>query len=122
MNLKVAIPVIHVSDMEAALEFYCEGLGFSKEWDYSQGEAEDAVFYWGLQREGIWIHLSSFPGDGISGAVVSFIVEDVDALFDEFTKDALNISLEPFDQTWGNREMYLEDPDGNQLRFIQYKK
>jgi hypothetical protein len=23
------------------------------------------------------------------------------------------------DQTWGNREMYLEDPDGNKLRFIR---
>ncbi len=25
----------------------------------------------------------------------------------------------PTDQSWGNREMYLADPDGNQLRYTQ---
>jgi catechol 2,3-dioxygenase-like lactoylglutathione lyase family enzyme len=28
------------------------------------------------------------------------------------------IELPPTDQTWGNREMYVNDPDGNSLRFI----
>lgn len=25
----------------------------------------------------------------------------------------------PIDQTWGTREFYVDDPDGNTLRFIQ---
>ena len=26
----------------------------------------------------------------------------------------------PLDQTWGTREFYVDDPDGNTLRFTQY--
>ena len=26
---------------------------------------------------------------------------------------------EPIDQSWGTREFYVDDPDGNTLRFIE---
>ena len=26
----------------------------------------------------------------------------------------------PLDQTWGTREFYVDDPDGNTLRFVQH--
>ena len=25
----------------------------------------------------------------------------------------------PVDQTWGTRELYVDDPDGNTIRFVQ---
>jgi hypothetical protein len=25
----------------------------------------------------------------------------------------------PLDQTWGTREFYVDDPDGNTIRFVQ---
>lgn len=120
-NLKAVIPVIRSTNIEASLRYYCEGLGFIKEWDYCQGEGIERVTYAGLQLDGIWVHLSSFPGDGATGTVTAFVVSDVDALHTKFRGNKIEIELEPFDQTWGNREMYLNDPDGNQLRFIQYK-
>ena len=60
-----------------------------------------------------------FPGDGDAGGVVNFIVTDVDALHAEFVQNGVRIELEPTDQTWGNREMYVEDTDGNSVRFVQ---
>jgi len=48
------------------------------------------------------------------------IVDNVDALHAEFAAKGAPIDLEPTDQTWGNREMYVRDADGNSLRFIQY--
>jgi len=29
------------------------------------------------------------------------------------------IALAPTDQTWGNREMYVRDADGNSIRFMR---
>lgn len=119
MNIKLAIPVLHVSEIDRSLGFFCEKLGFKREWSYSQSDNAPNPMYVGLQKENTWIHLSSFPGDGISGAVTVFVVENVDALFEEFKSKGIEFVLEPYDQTWGNREMYLDDPDGNKLRFVQ---
>jgi hypothetical protein len=32
---------------------------------------------------------------------------------------AVEVQQGPLDQTWGTREFYVEDPDGNSLRFTQ---
>lgn len=74
--------------------------------------------YLGLILDGVPLHVSSFPGDGKSGAVANLIVDDVDALYGELLAKGLSIAMPPTDQTWGNREMYVRDPDGNTLRFI----
>ena len=73
----------------------------------------------GISRDGIWLHLSSFSGDGVAGGVVNLLVDDVDALHAEFVAKGVPIAVEPVDQTWGTREMYVKDADGNSLRFQQ---
>jgi uncharacterized glyoxalase superfamily protein PhnB len=45
-------------------------------------------------------------------------VEDVDALHRELIAKGVRVELEPTDQPWGNREMYVKDPDGNSIRFV----
>jgi uncharacterized glyoxalase superfamily protein PhnB len=70
-----------------------------------------------LSRDGVPLHLSSFPGDGVAGGVVNFVVKDVDALYREFVAKNLQIAVAPVDQSWGLREMYVRDADGNSLRF-----
>ena len=72
----------------------------------------------GLSRDGVWIHLSSFSGDGVAGGVVNLLVESVDALRAEFVATGVRIDVEPVDQTWGTREMYVKDADGNCVRFM----
>ena len=47
------------------------------------------------------------------------MVDDVDRLHEELLRKNVAIHLEPTDQTWGNREMYVKDPDGNSIRFIR---
>lgn len=118
-NLLTSVPVLHVADARTAEAFYCQQLGFVKEWEYRPDENAANPAYMGLQRDGAWIHVSSFPGDGVSGTVVVFAVKDVDRLFAEFSRNGVKIDLEPYDQSWGNREMYLRDPDDNRLRFAQ---
>src|SRR6478672_6575661 len=117
--LKLAIPLLHVSDPVTAEKFYCDKLGFQKTFAF-RPFGESGPCYFGLERDGIRIHLSSFPGDSKPGSAIVLITEDVDALFEEFALKNAVIDLGPTDQSWGNREMYIKDPDENSIRFTQW--
>lgn len=116
---KLAIPVLHVSNSAAAEDFYCKQLAFRREFAYRVDAAKADPCYMGLTRDGASLHVSSFSGDGVSGGVVFLIVDDVDALHGELVAKGVAIDLEPTDQTWGNREMYVKDSDGNSIRFVR---
>jgi len=116
--LKVAVPLLHVANAAAAETFYCAQLGFRREFVHRPEDVQADPCYMGVSRDGIWLHLSSFSGDGIAGGVVNLIVDDVDAMYAELIAKGVPIAVAPVDQTWGTREMYVRDPDGNTVRFI----
>jgi catechol 2,3-dioxygenase-like lactoylglutathione lyase family enzyme len=115
---KLAIPILHVSSSAVADEFYCDRLGFRRDFAYLADKTKPDPCYMGLVRDEAWLHVSSFSGDGISGGVVHLLVDDVDGLYQELMGKNVTIDLAPTDQTWGNREMYVRDPDGNGIRFV----
>lgn len=115
---KLAIPVLHVSSSAAAEEFYCIRLGFHQEFAYRPFGGLDPC-YMGLTRGDARLHVSSFSGDGVSGGVVFLLVDDVDGLHEELVRKNVRIDTGPIDQSWGNREMYVKDPDGNSIRFVR---
>lgn len=54
------------------------------------------------------------------------LVEGLDALWETFRSRGLepperdsSVHRGPVAQTWGTREFYVDDPDGNTLRFIE---
>jgi catechol 2,3-dioxygenase-like lactoylglutathione lyase family enzyme len=73
--------------------------------------------YLGVARDGVWLHLESFKPEraGMTGAFLW--VADVDQLFQEISARGAVSQLPPTDQTWGNREAHIRDPDGNVLCF-----
>ena len=115
---KFAIPVLHATSSKAAEEFYCDRLGFRQAFGYRPFGGADPC-YMGLERDDVELHLSSFSGDGVAGGVVFLGVEDVDELHRELRAKGVMIDLEPTNQSWGNREMYVRDPDRNSIRFVQ---
>src|SRR5437660_9466644 len=117
--IKTAIPLVHVSSSAAAEEFYCERLGFRREFAPRGDKAKADRCYMEVSRDGVWLHVSSFSGDGVSGGVVNLIVEDMDALRAELVKKRVRIDTGPVDQTWWSREIYVKDSDGNCIRFIR---
>jgi len=119
MKFRLAIPVLHVSSAKAAEDFYCDLLGFRRQFAYRVDESKADPCYMGLARDGAEINLSSFPGDGVCGGVVNFVVDDVDALHAELVAKQVRIDTGPVDQSWGTREMYVKDDDGNSVRFQQ---
>jgi uncharacterized glyoxalase superfamily protein PhnB len=119
MNMTMAIPVIRVSSSIAAAAFYGSKLGFSQVFAYRPDASKEDPCYMGLSRGSVLIHVSSFEANGPTGVSAAFIVANVDALHSEFLNRGIEIHMAPTDQTWGNREMYLRDPDNNKLAFIQ---
>jgi len=117
------VPIIKVADIRAAIEFYCSTLGFVTDFSYSV--SPDGPTYAGVSLDGNQLHLSTFAGDGIAGTAAYCYVDDVDDLFRKVLQAGLKtpgnpdspVEEGPVDQTWGMREFYVRDPDGNTLRF-----
>lgn len=118
------IPTVRCSMLDKALPFYTGVLDFTLAGRWPErGDPGFAV----LMREGGEMHLSSHGGDGQFGQAVVVIIPDADALFATFKQQGLDASHKPqspvhqgpTDQSWGTREFYADDPDGNTIRFIQ---
>jgi catechol 2,3-dioxygenase-like lactoylglutathione lyase family enzyme len=120
------IATFRCSNMRKSLAFYTDVL------DFERVEGDDSLddpSFNALMRDGHYLYLSSHRGDGEYGAVVAVIVADVDAVFRKLRARGLKtpgnpdapqaVHEGPIDQTWGTREFYVDDPDGNTLRFTQ---
>ena len=120
------IPTVRCRNMRASLAFYTEVLDF----EHVGGDdtLDDPTFIV-IARENDRLFLSSHSGDGTFGQAIAVLVDDIDALFSKFRARGLKtpgnpnapqaVHEGPLDQTWGTREFYVDDPDGNTLRFTQ---
>ena len=120
------IPTVRCSNMKASLAFYTGVLDF----ECVEGDEDPAdPAFCGLSRNGDRLLLSSHGGDGEYGQAIVVTTDDVDAVFRKFRKRGLRtpgnpdapqlVHEGPIDQSWGTREFYVDDPDGNTLRFVQ---
>ncbi len=53
----------------------------------------------------------------VVGTATYCYVDDIDAMYAGFKARGLVAEMEPTNQDWGMREVYVRDPDGNSLRF-----
>jgi len=116
------IPTVRCSRMAASIAFYTKVLDF----ECIEGRPDDGdPSFSVLMREGDRLFLSSHRGDGEFGQAIVVLTGDVDSLFRKFRERGLKtpgnpgspVHEGPTDQTWGTREFYVDDPDGNTLRF-----
>ncbi len=117
------VPVIRCSDMPRSLGFYIGVLDFRLKYP---GQSHGDVVI-DVVNDVAELQLSVLRGDGAFGSATNIGVMDVDALFKIYVARGLDVSKRPdspvhqgpVDQTWGKREFYVTDPDGNTLRFGQ---
>jgi catechol 2,3-dioxygenase-like lactoylglutathione lyase family enzyme len=111
--------------MKTSMAFYTEVLDF--DCVEHGGDSDPSVSV--LMRGGSLLLLSSHGGDGTFGQAVAVLTDNVDALFQRFRTRGLKtpgnpdapmeVHEGPIDQIWGTRELYVNDPDGNTLRFVE---
>ena len=117
-----ARPILKVKDVDVAIRFYVDTLGFTSPWRYDEeGRARVAQ----VERQGcVLIVANNLSAEGIGKAVifVSLNVEPatpegataaLDALRDELEGRGVRVR----EDAWGYRLLVVEDPDGNQLLF-----
>lgn len=90
-----AIPVLRVTSAEQAHQFYGETLGFERLFAYRIDDAQPDPCYQGYSLEGVKFHVSSFPGDGVFGSVVYFVVENLDPIYSRFLEQGIEVLLPP---------------------------
>lgn len=120
------IPTVRCRNMRESLAFYTRTLDFER---VDGDDVLDDPSFSVLAREGHQLFLSSHRGDGVFGQAIVITTSDVDALVHKFRERGLDTPGNPeapehvhegaIDQTWGTREFYVDDPDGNTLRFMQ---
>ena len=100
--LKIALPILGVSDSAVAEKFYCGQLGFRREYAYRPDPSKLDPCYMGVVRDGARLVLSSFAGDGPPGTRnVQIYVEDAAELRREFVEAGVSGVGELLDQTLG---------------------
>jgi catechol 2,3-dioxygenase-like lactoylglutathione lyase family enzyme len=120
------IPVIKCNDLQRSLNFYTAVLDFEAKYPDHLEESLDRGIV-DLINDNAELQLSHHPKDGESGSATNIRLNslaDVDKFFANYVKRGLDIASHkdspvhqgPFNQTWGIREFYATDPDGNTLR------
>jgi catechol 2,3-dioxygenase-like lactoylglutathione lyase family enzyme len=112
--------------MRKSLAFYTGVLDFKR---VDGDDGLDDPSFSVLSRDGDQLFLSSHRGDGEFGQAIAITTDNVDAVFRKFRERGLRtpgnpdaprqVHEGPIDQSWGTREFYVDDPDGNTLRFTQ---
>ncbi len=129
-NVKQAVPFFGVTNMEASLRFYKDGLGFKmKRWwipDQADGqehyEPDGRIRWCWLELGEAAIMLQEFiperqPKEALgTGVNISFQCEDALALYREFKSRGIQTLQRPF---VGNRlwVVPVTDPDGYRIEF-----
>lgn len=116
--------VLYVKDVDASLRYYRDLLGFSVIF-VSPEEGGVAGLQVGTAR--LILHtdretrLGYLPASGVRGrgVILHIEVDDVDRYHADLVGRGVEISLAPTDESWGARALYLYDPDGYNISFIQ---
>jgi catechol 2,3-dioxygenase-like lactoylglutathione lyase family enzyme len=111
-------PFLHVPDLEAALAFFCDTLGFERTYRESD--------YAYIELEGCGLRLLEEPSrkitaDGKARVAVYIDVSDVDAMHARLAPALAALPsgrVEPLmDKPWRQREFQVRMPDGDWLNF-----
>ncbi|MGD0676535.1 MAG: VOC family protein [Polyangiaceae bacterium] len=119
ITFKAINPMLPARNVEKALRFYVERLGFH----HTFGQVSNN--YVGVGRDGVELHLcwqreEDFQAGKAGQAMLRFVVDDPDALFEEYeAKGLVREGMAVEDKPWGTREFGFFDPDGNGLTFYR---
>lgn len=109
-------PIIGTRDIEQALAFYSDHLGFK----IAFRDGSTPTNYAGLRRDTVELHMQFQYEHEMSTLRLRLLVSDPDALFDEYrTKDVFHDHTKLADTPWGTREFAFYDLDGNGLTFYR---
>jgi len=123
MNINLVAPQLRTVDLEKAIKFYTDKLGFDLAFQY-----ED--FYAGISFGEYVIHLKLVDSPDPS---INYVhegkhlhlhlgVEDIQSTYDSLEKKGVTIIENISKRPWGLLEFVIADPDGHTIYFAQNPK
>jgi catechol 2,3-dioxygenase-like lactoylglutathione lyase family enzyme len=112
-GMQAVVPTLRIRDYERSRRFYVDGMGFQVDWKWRHEPGHPLICQ--VSRAGMRLYLSENEGDCPAGGLVHLYVTDVDAWQAELLSRGILAEHPPVNQPWGNREMLVQDPDGNKL-------
>ena len=110
-ELECPRPILNVKELRASQRYYRDSLGFKVDWDHG-----DPPNFGAVSRSNLILFLCQ-QCQSSPGAWVFTFTHDVDKLHKELAERGALIKMPPTNMEWGLREMQVNDPDGNVLRF-----
>ena len=110
-RLVAVVPVMHVDDLDTAVDFYVSVLGFTESFRFGE-----PPYYAGVKLEphdlDTHMHLN-VTKEGVGQGEIYLSVDDVDAAYEAFKATVTPIVVDIRDQPYGNRDFSVRDPAGN---------
>ena len=114
-HFQKAVPSLPVKDCVEALGFYCDVLGFQKDFDDSV-LARERILFAGVSRGDCALTLNQHDQQNYR-ITIGCRIDAVDLLYEEYRSRGVKIILPPQDEVWGERHMAIEDLYGHELHF-----
>lgn len=108
MIMHTSATTFHVSNIDAALAYYTDVLGFYERFRFGD--------YAGVECGNVQIHLSGPMATnkrGVGQGGLYIFCDDCDAYYHEIVLKGAKTQAPPKDYEYGMRDFVIEDPDGN---------
>ncbi len=117
-NLRHYVAVLAVKNLEESLSFFRDKLGFELIDSFG-----NPTYYAEVQRDNaaslMLLHQSNFEGSTATNAPLAFYCTDVDAIYEEFIANGVEIDEPIENQEYLMREFRIKDPNGYLIVFRQ---
>ena len=110
--LEAAVPILSVTDLSQALEYYERVLGFQVAWRW--GEPPRLI---SICRDRVEVNLSQSSEGKPGVSKVYFQMAGVDAYYSHVSTSGAKVVIPLADRPYGMRDFRVIDPGGNELSF-----
>jgi len=110
--LKAAVPILSVTDLSEALDYYRNVLGFQVGWSWGDPPRLASVC-----RDRVEVNLLQSSETHPAASKVYFQMAGVDAYYNQMTIAGATIAAALADRPYGMRDFRIVDPSGNELSF-----
>jgi uncharacterized glyoxalase superfamily protein PhnB len=110
--LEAAVPILSVTDLAEAIDYYERVLGFQVAWRWGEPPRLASVC-----RDRVELNLSQSSEARPAASKVYFPMAGVDAYYDDITVAGAKVAVPLADRPYGMRDFRIVDPSGNELSF-----
>lgn len=124
MKITATALSLNVADVAASVDFAESNLGYVRQMEadgFASLGRDDAGFNLiFLKTDLSTFKPAALAGSQADGLLVVFVLDDVDAFYEELTGRAVAITTEIETEPWGERYFQITDPNGVVYQFVQW--